>query len=72
MGGLLQLLLKRKETKATGDIVKTDLTLQRVEIESGGFAPHLIRKLHQSLQWKHINYVVNIPKVWEGGYIKMH
>ena len=51
MGGLLQLLLKRKETKATGDIVKTDLTLQlhRVEIESGGFAPHLIRKLHQSL-----------------------
>ena len=53
MGGLLQLLLERKETKATGDIVKTDLTLHRVEIESGGFAPHLIRKLHQSLQWKH-------------------
>ena len=68
MGGLL---LKRKETKATGDIVKTDLTLHRVEIESGGFAPHLIRKLHQSLQWKHINYV-NIPRVWEGGFIKMH
>ena len=68
MGGLL---LERKETKATGDIVKTDLTLHRVEIESGGFAPHLIRKLHQSLQWKHINYV-NIPRVWEGGFIKMH
>ena len=43
---------KKRNKSDRGHSENRPHTLHRVEIESGGFAPHLIRKLHQSLQWK--------------------